>query len=54
MEERGYFLEGEGCAPGAVTVPEPNGDEAIIYKDFFIAGLHMPSHPALADILLHF
>jgi hypothetical protein len=54
MEERGYFLEGEGCAPGAVTVPEPNGDEAIIYGDFFIAGLHMPSHPALADILLHF
>jgi hypothetical protein len=33
---------------------EPNGNEAIIYEDFFIAGLHVPPHPALANILLHF
>jgi hypothetical protein len=25
-----------------------------VYKDFFVAGLRMPPHPALADILLHF
>jgi hypothetical protein len=31
-----------------------NDDEAVIYEDFFIAGLRMPLHPALADILLHF
>jgi hypothetical protein len=54
MEERGYFLEGDGRAPGTETVLEPNGDEAIVYEDFFITGLHMPPHPALADILLHF
>jgi hypothetical protein len=35
-------------------MPEPNGDEAVVYEDFFIAGLRMPLHPALADILLHF
>jgi hypothetical protein len=54
MEERGYFLEGEGRAPGAETVLEPNGDEGVIYEDFFITGLCMPLHPALIDILLHF
>jgi hypothetical protein len=54
MEERGYFLEGEGRAPGAETVLKPNGDVAVVYEDFFIAGLPMPPHRALADVLLHF
>jgi hypothetical protein len=35
-------------------MPEPNNDEAMVYEDFFVAGLCMPPHPALADILLHF
>jgi hypothetical protein len=26
----------------------------MVYEDFFVAGLHMPLHLALADILLHF
>jgi hypothetical protein len=25
-----------------------------MYEDFFVVGLHMPLHPALGDILLHF
>jgi hypothetical protein len=54
MEEKGYFLEGEARAPGAETVLEPNGDETVVYEDFFITGLRMPPHLALADILLHF
>jgi hypothetical protein len=54
MEERGYFVKGEACVPGAKTVPEPRDDEAVVFKDFFAAGLHMPPHLALADILLHF
>jgi hypothetical protein len=54
MEERGYFQEGEARTPGAEIVPEPIGSEAIIYEDFFITGLRMPSHLALAHILLHF
>jgi hypothetical protein len=53
MEEKGYFSEDEARAPGAKTVLEPNNNESIVYEDFFVAGLLMPSHPALADILLH-
>jgi hypothetical protein len=54
MEEKGYFPKGEARTPGAEIVLEPSGNEAIMYKDFLIAGLCMPRHPALADILLHF
>jgi hypothetical protein len=35
MEEKGYFPEGEAHAPGAETMPEPNGDKVVMYKDFF-------------------
>jgi hypothetical protein len=35
-------------------VPKPDEDEAVMYEDFFVAGLHMPPHLALADILLKF
>jgi hypothetical protein len=35
MEEKCYFPEGEAHTPGAETVPEPNGDEAVVYEDFF-------------------
>jgi hypothetical protein len=34
MEERGYFPEGEVRIPMAETVPEPNGNEAVVYEDF--------------------
>jgi hypothetical protein len=54
MEERGYFLDDEAHAPGAETVLEPNGDEAVVCEVFFIASLHMPLHLTLPDILLHF
>jgi hypothetical protein len=54
MVEKGYFLEGEPRAPRAETVLEPDNDEAIVYKDFFVASLRIPSHPSLADILLKF
>jgi hypothetical protein len=54
MKEKGYFSEDEAHTPRAETMPESNGDEAVVYKDFFIAGLRMPPHLALADILLHF
>jgi hypothetical protein len=54
MEERRYFPEGEGHALGTKTVPKPNDNEAVVYEDFFIAGMRMPLHPALTDILLHF
>jgi hypothetical protein len=44
MMEKGYFAEGETRAPGAKTVPEPNSDEAVMYEEFFVAGLCMPPH----------
>jgi hypothetical protein len=52
MVERGYFADGEARAPRAEAVSEPEDDEAIVYVDFFVAGLHIPLHPALVDILL--
>jgi hypothetical protein len=54
MEDKDYFVKDAAHAPRAETVPEPNDDEAVVYVDFFVTGLCMLSHPALADILLHF
>jgi hypothetical protein len=54
MVEKCYFLEGRTREPGAETVLEPDNDEVMVYEDFFVTGLRMPPHPALADILLHF
>jgi hypothetical protein len=54
MVEIGYFPEGGARASGTKTVLEPDDDEAMVYEDFFVVGLCMPPHPALADILLHF
>jgi hypothetical protein len=54
MVEKGYFSKGRPRAPGAETVPEPDNNEVVVYEDFFVAGLCMTLHLALADILLHF
>jgi PKD repeat protein len=54
MMEKGYFVEGEAWAPGAETVWESNNDEVVVYEEFFVAGLRMPPHPTLADILIKF
>jgi hypothetical protein len=40
--------------PGEEVVPEPATDEAVMFEDFFAAGLWMPSHPVLIDILVKF
>jgi hypothetical protein len=54
MVEKGYFLEGRARALGMKTLLEPDDDKVVVYEDFFVAGLCMPLHLALADILLHF
>jgi hypothetical protein len=54
MVEKGYFVNDEARAPLSEAVPEPEDDEAVVYEDFFAAGVRMPLHPALADILLKF
>jgi hypothetical protein len=37
-----YFLKGYCWAPGAETVHTP---QAVMFKDLFVAGLHMPAAP---------
>jgi hypothetical protein len=54
MEDLGYFTKGDVKTPKVMPVPEPNIDEVVVFKDFFSAGLHMPPHQALADIMLKF
>jgi hypothetical protein len=36
------------------TVPEPADDEVVVFEEFFAAGLRMPPHPALTEILLKY
>jgi hypothetical protein len=54
MIDSGYLAEGMGCELGEETVSEPNLDDAVVFEEFFIAGLRMPPHPVLSDILLKF
>jgi hypothetical protein len=54
LETLGYFAKGSTCEPGEEVVPEPADDEAIIFEEFFTAGLRMSPQPVLADILVKF
>jgi hypothetical protein len=54
MIDRGYFAVGGGRVSREETVPEPNGDEAVIFEELFTVGLRMPPHPVLSNILLKF
>jgi hypothetical protein len=54
MIDSGYFTDVMGHEPGDETILEPNPDEAMDFEEFFTAGLRMPLHPVLADILLKF
>jgi hypothetical protein len=54
MVEKGYFVDGEARAPRVEMIPEPDDDEAVVFEEFFVTGLRMPLHSALADILLKF
>jgi hypothetical protein len=54
MIDNDYFDEGMGHDPGKETIPEPQSDKAVVFEEFFTAGLRMPPHPVLSDILLKF
>jgi hypothetical protein len=54
MESLGYFAEGSVCELREEIVPEPNSDEAVVFEEFFTAGLRMPPHHVLTEILLKF
>jgi hypothetical protein len=49
-----YFSKGYGGRPGAESMPESRLDEAVVFKDLFTVGLHMPPHPVLLDSLCKF
>jgi hypothetical protein len=49
-----YFPKGYGWSPSVESMPEPQANEVIVFKDFFAAGLQMPPHPVLVDILCKF
>jgi hypothetical protein len=54
LEALGYFAEGSARELGEEVIPEPVADEAVMFEEFFAAGLRMPPHPVLTDILVKF
>jgi hypothetical protein len=46
-----YFSKGYARPPGVESVLDPRKDEAVVFEDFLDAGLRIPSHPDLVDIL---
>jgi hypothetical protein len=49
-----YFPKGYGRPLGMKSVPDPRVIEAMVFEDFFTAGLRIPPHPILVDILHKF
>jgi hypothetical protein len=54
LEALGYFAKGSACEPGEEVMLEPAADEDVVFEEFFAAGLRMPPHLVLTDILVKF
>jgi hypothetical protein len=52
-QQLGYFGNGVGCVPRAEEVPEPEG-ELVVFEAFFTAGLRLPAHRFVAEVLQRF
>jgi hypothetical protein len=50
MQRLGYFGGGVGRVPGAEEVPKPEG-ELVVFEAFFIAGLRLPAHRFVSEVL---
>jgi hypothetical protein len=50
MQRLGYFGDGVGRVLGAAEIPEPEG-ELVVFEAFFIAGLCLPAHRFVAEVL---
>jgi hypothetical protein len=50
----GYFAEDVTQKPWEEVVLEPVDDEAVVFEDFFAAGLWMPPQHVVAGILVKF
>jgi hypothetical protein len=53
MQQLGYFGSGVGRVPRAEEVPEPEG-ELVVFEAFFTAGLRLPTHRFVAEVLQRF
>jgi hypothetical protein len=55
MESYARYFPKEYCHPrGAESMSKPRANEVVVFEDFFIAGLRMPPHLVLVDILHKF
>jgi hypothetical protein len=50
MQQLGYFGNGVGWVPRAEEIPEPEG-EIVVFEAFFTAGLRLPAHCFVAEVL---
>jgi hypothetical protein len=53
MQQLGYFGSGVGRVLGAEEVPEPEG-ELVVFEAFFTAGLRLPAHWCVSEVLRRF
>jgi hypothetical protein len=53
MQQLGYFGSGVGRVPGAEEIPEPE-DELVVFEAFFTAGLCLPAHRFVVEVLRKF
>jgi hypothetical protein len=53
MQRLGYFGDGVARVPGTEEVPEPEG-ELVVFKAFFAAGLRLPAHRFVGEVLRRF
>jgi hypothetical protein len=53
MQQLGYFGGGVARVPGAEEVPEQEG-ELVVFEAFFAAGLRLPTHRFVAEVLRRF
>jgi hypothetical protein len=53
MQWLGYVGDGVGRAPCAEEVPEPEG-ELVVFEAFFVAGLRLPTHRFVVEVLRRF
>ena len=53
MQRLGYFGGGVGRVPGAEEIPKPEG-ELVVFEAFFIAGLRLPAHRFVSEVLQKF
>jgi hypothetical protein len=53
MQQLGYFGGGVARVPGAEEVPEPES-ELVVFEAFFAAGLRLPAHRFVGEVLRRF